>query len=177
MAVALLFAGSDAMAMNLGGKELVKLGTGARTKGILGTVYYASLYVPQELKGAEGKAIVDAEVPSAVIMQIDSALLSKDKFVEATKDGFAVSARAGYATDKRDAFLKLFDGVVFKKGDLVYFNYVPKAGLAVSLTEKATGKSRALGTIAGVDLKRALFAIWIGPSPVQESLKKGMLGK
>ncbi len=177
LAVALLLSGPGAMALNVGGKDLVKLGTGARTKSILGSVYFASLYVPQELKDADGKAIVDADQPMSVIMQIDSKLLSRDKFVDATKEGFAVSAKAGYATDKRDAFLKLFDGVEFKKGDVIYFTYVPKAGLTVTFTEKATGKSKSLGTIAGVDIKKALYAIWIGPSPVQESLKKGMLGK
>lgn len=177
MAIALSFAGSDIMALNVGGKDLIKLGTGARTKAILGSVYFASLYVPQELKGMDGKAIVDADEPMAVIMQIDSKLLTKDKFVDATKEGFDKSAKTGYATAKRDAFLKLFDAVVFKKGDVINLSYAPKTGLTASYTSKETGKSQALGTIAGLDLKKALFAIWIGPNPVQESLKKGMLGK
>ena len=32
-----------------------------------------------------------------------------------------------------------------------------------------------LGAIPGLDLKKALFAIWLGDSPVQESLKNALL--
>jgi hypothetical protein len=30
--------------------------------------------------------------------------------------------------------------------------------------------------VAGLEFKAALFAIWLGSSPVQESLKQGLLG-
>jgi hypothetical protein len=33
------------------------------------------------------------------------------------------------------------------------------------------------GTIPGLEFKKALFAIWLGSNPAQESLKNDMLGK
>ena len=34
-----------------------------------------------------------------------------------------------------------------------------------------------MGTIRGLDFKKALFAIWLGEKPADNSLKQGMLGK
>ena len=39
-----------------------------------------------------------------------------------------------------------------------------------------TPLAKQIPAILGLDLKKALFAIWLGDSPVQESLKKALLG-
>ncbi|MGQ9843896.1 MAG: chalcone isomerase family protein [Spirochaetota bacterium] len=179
VAIALLVAVcmmSDVFSLSIGGKDLVKKGTGKRTKGILGTVYYATLWVPESLKTADANAIIEADEPMAVILVIDSVLLNKARFLEATNEGFAQAAASGYTTAKKDAFLKLFDSVEFKKGDVIQLGYDPKAGVKAVFTATATKKTTTLGSVAGLDLKKALFAIWLGPKPVQESLKKAMLG-
>ena len=41
---------------------------------------------------------------------------------------------------------------------------------------KADGSETTLGTIPCLDLKKALFAIWLGEVPAQDSLKKALLG-
>lgn len=55
-------------------------------------------------------------------------------------------------------------------GDRYTLTYVPGVG-----TELAhNGKSR--GIIAGADFAAAYFAIWLGPDPISQGLKDGLLG-
>ncbi|MBN2160690.1 MAG: chalcone isomerase family protein [Spirochaetes bacterium] len=174
-ALLLAFASFDGFAFKLAGKEMVINGSGIRTKAILGSMYKLTLWVPAKLKGADGKKIIEANEPMSMVLVIDSRLITRKRFVEATTDGFGKSAKAGYASAKTSSFLKQFDNVKFSKGDIVIMKYTP-AGLITQMTYKETGKTENLGTIAGLDLKKALYAIWLGPNPVQESLKKSLLG-
>lgn len=174
-ALLVAFASYDGLALKLAGKDLVKNGSGIRTKAIIGSLYKMTLWVPANLKGTDGKKIIEANAPMSVVLVIDSRLITRKRFVEATSDGFGKSAKAGYASAKTDSFLKQFDKVKFSKGDIVAMKYTP-AGLITQMTYKEGGKTETLGTIPGLDLKKALFAIWLGPVPVQESLKKSLLG-
>ncbi len=160
---------------------LVRNGSGVRTKSIFGTLYYLALYVPDTLKGKSGKEIIEANQAMYMVLTIDSSLITRDRFVEATTEGFGKSATAGYASPKKAAFLAQFSRSVFKKGDVILMSYTP-AGLTTTYKKKEVGKdgkvtfmSEALGTISGIDLKKALFAIWLGPTPIQESLKASLL--
>ncbi len=168
---------SDAFPFNLGGKNVERIGTGYRSMFLIGSVYSASLYVPDELKGKSAKEIIEADEPTAVIMTITSKLITREKFVKAVREGFGKSARSGYSTDKSDAFLNLFSTVEIARGDVIYLQYAPKTGLSASLKSKETGQTKSMGTTPGLAFKKALFAIWLGSNPVQESLKKGMLGQ
>ncbi len=168
---------SDGYSLRLGNKDLVKLGVGQRSMFIIGTVYYASLWVPQELKGKSAKEIIEADEPCAVILSIDSRLITSEKFIKATREGFAKAAASGYATNKSEAFLARFSAIQIGRGDTFYLYYTPKVGLSASYKSKATGETKNMGVTAGLDFKKALFAIWLGPNPVQESLKRGMLGR
>jgi len=167
----------ESHAIQLGGKELVKSGTGVRTKFPLGTIYYATLYLPSELKGKSAKEIIDADEPMSVIMQIDSKFLTREKFVAAVTEGFGKAAASGYLTDKKDSFLNLFNSIEIKKGDMIYLNYVPKTGVTASYKAKGSDKIVAMGATPGLQFKKALFAIWLGQNPAQASLKNSLLGQ
>ncbi len=167
---------SDGMAFKLGGKDLVKNGTGVRTKTFIGTVYYASLFVPAELKGKDGKAIIEADQPMSIVILTDTSLMSRKALIDALRDGFKNSAASGYNTDKVESFFTQFNPVELKKKAVITFNYVPNQGVSTSYTSPE-GKAQILGSTASVEFKKALFAIFIGPKPAQESLKNGMLGK
>ncbi|MCX7680316.1 MAG: chalcone isomerase family protein [Spirochaetes bacterium] len=168
---------TDGYTLRLGNKDLIKLGVGQRTMFLIGTVYYASLWVPQELKGKSAKEIIEADEPCAVILNIDSKLITTEKFLKATREGFAKAAASGYPTAKSEAFLSKFKDIQMSKGDVVYLYYTPGVGLDAKYKSKATGETKNVGVTPGLDFKKALFAIWLGPNPVQESLKKGMLGQ
>ena len=168
-----LFA-SDGFSFMLGGKEMVKNGSGNRSRFLFGTLYVATLYVPANLQGKSAKDIIESNDPMSMVLVIESKLITKDRFLEATIEGFNKAASAGYATAKKQAYLDQFKKIELKKGDILTMSY---AGGAVATTLKGaeSNKTETLGTIAGLDFKKALYAIWLGPSPVQESLKKGLL--
>lgn len=163
-------------AWQLGGKEMVLSGVGEREKFFV-TIYFCYLYVPQTLKGKDGSAILRAEQPMSVILKVDSSKLTRERFVTATREGLQRAAVSGYATPHGERFLALFAKQAIHVGDVIALYYVPGQGLTA--TYKVVGKDKAvtLGVIPGLAFKRALFAIWLGPDPVQESLKRGMLGR
>ncbi len=57
-----------------------------------------------------------------------------------------------------------------KDGETLALSYVPGTGTTVSLGDTV------LGVIEGKEFAEALFALWLGPKPPSEDLKKGMLG-
>ena len=57
-----------------------------------------------------------------------------------------------------------------KEGDEIAFTWVPEKGVQVAVR----GTDR--GAIEGRDFADALFSVWLGPNPVDEDLKKALLG-
>ena len=161
-------------------ESLVLKGSGLRTKPLLGAMYELALWVPESLKDADAPAILAADRPMEFVLEIQSRLITRARFVEATTEGFAKAAEAGHASEKTQAFLAQFAATEFRKGDSVVMRYGP-GGLATLYRRPATAAAAAsetkLGEIPGLDLKQALFAIWLGEVPVQRSLKDALLGK
>ena len=48
-------------------------------------------------------------------------------------------------------------------------------GALATIYRTADGAETPLGSIPGLELKKALFAIWLGDVPAQESLKQSLL--
>jgi len=157
----------------LGGKELVRNGGGTRTKYFM-DVYYATLYVPQELKGAGDTQILEANQPMSIQLSIKSSKVTKDKFVSSIKEAFAQSAKAGYATGDSQAYLDAFNNVTINVGDTVSNNF---DGKATTVIYTSKGQNTTLVTIKGIQFKKAFFGIFISSKPIQDSLKKSLLGK
>lgn len=155
-------------------ESLVVRGVGVRTKPILGAMYKLTLSVPESLKDGDAKTLVDADQSMEFVLEIQSRLISRARFVEATTEGFAKAAEAGYASQQTQAFLDQFAATEFKKGDAVVMRYANGA-LTTFYRKQADGSETTLGAIPGLDLKKALFAIWLGDVPVQDSLKKSLL--
>jgi len=58
-----------------------------------------------------------------------------------------------------------------KKGMAIALDWIPGAGTQVTIEGKPAGKP-----IEGEDFYRALLRIWVGDKPVQDDLKKALLG-
>ena len=170
LALVLLLAAATAASAS---ESLVRRGSGIRTKPILGAIYELTLFVPESLGTADAKTLIEADQPMEFLLEIQSRLITRARFVEVTTEGFEKAARSGYAAPQKQAFLAQFSAVEFKKGDFVVMRYADGA-LATSY-RKADGAETALGSIPGLDLKKALFAIWLGDVPAQESLKQALL--
>ena len=147
------------------GKELKLNGQGLRRKFIF-DVYVASLYL--ETRSADGQAVLAKDetrrVDMAMLRDLD-----KLSIFDALKNGFEKNAGDKYAGLKER--LDKFGAVIqdLKKGQALTIVYVPGKGTRV----EGQGNSY---TAEGKEFADALFSVWIGKFPVDDNLKKGMLG-
>lgn len=166
---------SPGFSYKLAGKDLVKNGGASRTKYFI-KVYYATLYVPQELKGAKDTQIIEADQPMVLDLYITSSKVTKDKFVSSIAEAFDQAAKAGYPTSDKQNFIDLFRDVTIGEGDSVSHRYEPGKGILVVFTQKG-GQSKTLGVLKGIQTKKAFWGIFLSSKPIQDSLKSGLLGK
>lgn len=152
-----------------GKDQLVLNGAGLRKKYFV-KVYAGGLYLRE--KESDAKKIINVDEPMAIRMQFIYDGVSGKELVTAWNEGFA-NATMGNLTpikERVDTFNSFFTEKA-RKGDIYDIIYIPGEGVRVSI------KGKLMGTISGLDFKKALYAIWLGEKPVDNSLKQGMLGK
>lgn len=144
-------------------------GAGLRKKLFI-KLYVGGLYLSGASSDAE--AIVDADEPMAVTLNILSKLLTRDKMLKALNAGFKNSTGGDTAAiqPQIDQMIE-FMGEKIKIGDVFHYVYEPGSGTHMI----KNGGSPVV--IEGLDFKQALFGIWLSDKPAQASLKKAMLGK
>lgn len=142
-------------------------GKGIRTKLVF-NLYTAGLYVAAPSKDAN--ALMAANQPLALRMEITSGMINSETMEEAVRDGFKKSAGANQAAlqPRIEQLIAVFKQPI-KEGDIYDFVYRPQ-----NLSIIKNGKPS--GTIQGADFKQAFFGIWLGASPVQANLKSALLG-
>ncbi len=154
----------------IGSQALVLNGAGVRTKWFF-KVYVGALYLPQ--KEASGAAVMADERAHRMAMHMLHALGSGKLF-----DAFDEAFAACHTPEEMEAMevqlgeLKRIFAAVEQvhEGDVITLDYAPGVGTQISVNEALRG------TIAGAAFNRALLKIWLGDKPVQEDLKKGLLG-
>jgi long-chain acyl-CoA synthetase len=150
------------------GRELVLNGAGLRKRAIF-KVYVGSLYLPQKAMAADA---VLAQAPRRVRLDVLRDL-SADQLIGALDEGLKANTTAAeyqsLATPLGEmaAIMKSFGQA--KEGSVVTLDFID-GGTHIGLD----GTER--GTIAGEAFNAALTRIWVGEHPVQEDLKKAMLG-
>ncbi|MFW6106188.1 MAG: chalcone isomerase family protein, partial [Desulfovermiculus sp.] len=144
-------------------------GAGVRNKFFL-NLYVGSLYL--EVPSHKGREVISADEPMAIRLHILSKLITSKKMEEATREGFVQATNGDIAPiqERMEEFISLFKQEEIVTGDVFDFVYRPEEGLLAYKNEEL------MSTVKGLDFKKALFAIWLGPDPVQESLKAKMLG-
>ncbi|MEO6026982.1 MAG: chalcone isomerase family protein [Candidatus Binatia bacterium] len=98
--------------------------------------------------------------------------IKADGFAKATDQGIA--ANVGPATVAKlrpqiDRLNTLYKDV--KPGDRYALTYLPGVGTELALN------GTSLGTIEGADFAAAVFAIWLGPNAIDQSLRTQLLGR
>jgi hypothetical protein len=145
-------------------------GGGIRTKYFF-KIYVGALYLPQKQTSAE--AIIADEHKHRIAMYILHGM-SGEKLYAAFKDAIEAnhSATELAALDAQIRQMKqIFEEVKeVKPGDTIMLDYLPDSGTMITVN----GSER--GMIAGTTFNRALLKVWLGTNPVQDDLKKGMLG-
>jgi hypothetical protein len=152
----------------VGSSELVLKGAGLRKRAFF-KVYAIGLYV------ADRKAdpVTQGGAKRIAIHMLRD--VGADTFTAALVDGMRPNHDEATmkALEPRVARLGAILGEMkeAKEGMVILLDLVPGAGTQVSVDGKPSGQP-----IEGEDFYRALLGIWLGEHPVQDDLKKALLG-
>jgi Chalcone isomerase-like len=148
------------------GKTLTLNGAGVRKKAIF-KVYVAALYLERASKDAS--AILASPESKSMRLHILRDLKSA-QITDAISEGFERNSKEQLPKlqDRLKQLAQLIPDVA--EGDEVGLTWVSDKGTVVTVR----GTER--GTITGRDFADALFAVWLGPDPVQQDLKMALLG-
>ncbi|MBI5889078.1 MAG: chalcone isomerase family protein [Nitrosomonadales bacterium] len=154
----------------VGNASLQLNGAGIRTK-LFFKIYVGALYLPQ--KQASAETIIADEHEHRVALHIMHEL-SSEKLFNAFNDAIEANhtpAELATLNAQIKQMAQIFDAVKeVKPGDVITLDYLPASGTQIGVNGTARG------TIAGAEFNRALLKIWLGTKPVQDDLKKEMLG-
>jgi len=151
-----------------GEENLVLNGAGVRSKFGL-KLYVGSLFLPQ--KSSDAQAIITADEPMAIRLNIISSMITSEKMEDATREGFENAT--GGNTDPIREYIESFIAVFrepIEEGDSFDLVYLPAKGVEVYKN------GNPVSVVGDLRFKQALFGIWLGDEPAQKSLKEGMLG-
>jgi Chalcone isomerase-like len=157
--------------VQVGGQTLTLNGVGLRKRAIF-KVYLNGLYVPQ--KSTDAATLINEKgarrASLRMLRDVDA-----DSFVSAFTDGLKSNlseAQLAALKPQIDAFTATMKSVgEAKKGDVINFDYAPDGGTRITVNGQPRGNP-----IPGHDFYAAVMRIWLGDKPVDEGLKKGMLG-
>ena len=156
---------------SVGGQELVLNGAGMRQRLVF-KVYVGALYVPQKTSNAAEVTARNQPRRMSLLLQRD---VSADMLLEALRAGLAENnsqAQLDAIRPQVEQFATIFKSVgEAKSGQVIHIDYTPSEGTRILLDGEAKG------TISGEPFNKALFNTWLGDRPVQESLKKALLGQ
>lgn len=152
--------------VTLAGQPLVLQGIGVRRKFFI-DIYSLALYTERRFK--DGDSLIAATGPRR-------AQLTFLRDIERARGEAAWREAIEHAVDAGDRqrlaadiarFTALFPAV--KKGDAITLDDISGRGLTLQ------HNSTTLGTIENPALFRAILKVWVGPNPIQASLKKELL--
>jgi hypothetical protein len=150
------------------GKELILQGGGLRKMFFL-NVYVCGLYV--EGFTSEASELVNGDEPMSIQLHIVSDMITSAQMVSSLRDGFDKST--GGNSDRYSQEMNLLVAAFSEKiaeGDIYDIVYTPEAGVEVY-------KNGVFQTsVGGLEFKQALWGIWLGEDPVDNNLKKALLG-
>ena len=154
----------------VGNAELTLNGAGLRKRAFF-QVYAIGLYLPQ--KSSSPAAVLEQRGPKRVAIHMLRDV-GADAFTEALADGI----RANHS----EAEAKALEPRIKELSAIMAELKEAKKGMAISLDWTGEGtqlvvQGKSAGKpIAGEDFYRALLRIWIGDKPVQDDLKRALLG-
>ncbi len=156
--------------VTLANKELVLNGAGLRSV-LFTKVYVAALYLPAK---TDNPALVVAGGPRKMVLHIlrdievgelAAAMLKGMRKNNTPKDLADVTMQMA-------SFGQVFGTIpMVKNGDTITFDYVPGLGSSAYVNKTRLGE-----ILPGDQFARVFFRIWLGDRPVQDSLKRDLLG-
>ncbi|HMV66488.1 MAG TPA: chalcone isomerase family protein [Myxococcota bacterium] len=149
-----------------GGQALVLNGMGLREKFFF-DIYVGGLYLPA--KTTDASTAINQDVPKRIVMKFVYSKVTKQQMIDTFRENFQKNPAAASLTSEIAKLEAAMDSDIVS-GDQVVLDYVPGKGTTVIV--KGTPKV----TIPGAAFMKALWTIYLGPSPAYGPLKDGMLG-
>ena len=150
--------------------KLVLNGAGVRSYLFI-KVYVAGLYLPTKNHNAE--EIIEADEPSMIRMHAVSRAFTSERMANTVREQFEKSNK-GHTAELQTRIDMLCNRLAeenIQKGDECDIRYTPNEGIRFF----KNGKDINI-LLTGLDLKQALWRNYIGETPADEDLKKGLLG-
>ena len=155
----------------VGGQSLVLNGVGVR-KRLVFDIYVGGLYVPK--RAARAEDLVSQPGSKRVALRF-----LRDVEGELFVNSLHVGLKANHTEAELARWQKQIDTLtttiktiaLARRGDTVYFDYTPQDSTRVSVNGVTRGP-----LIPGDDFYAAVLRVWIGETPADAGLKKGMLG-
>lgn len=151
--------------------ELVLNGAGLRTKVIF-NVYVIGLYLPR--KKSDAATVLQLAGPKRVAIQMlrnVSAEQFSEALAEGIRDNHSEAESRVLEPQVKELVATMAEIKQAKKGMTIALDWTGAATQLV-IDGKPAGRP-----IAGEDFYRALLRVWLGEKPVQEDLKKALLGQ
>ncbi len=155
----------------LGGQPLVLNGVGVRKRFVF-DIYTGGIYVQK--KASRTEDLVTQPGPKRVALRF-----LRDVEGELFVNSLHVGLKANHTEAELARWQKQVESLtntiktiaIARRGDTVYFDYTPQDGTRVSVNGVTRGP-----LIPGEDFYTAVLRVWLGETPADPGLKKGMLG-
>ena len=153
--------------VTVSGEKLQLNGYGLRKKFFF-KIYLGSLYTRENATTTEQVLAM----PGNKLIRMDFLYkkVEREKITQAFAEGFAKNSPQLIGNPELEEFLNLFNADFFA-GDQVDLE------LAADGTVRVRQNSEVLGSLPSTHLTKAILLIYLGNSPADTSLKKGMLGE
>jgi hypothetical protein len=156
--------------LQVGERVLLLNGAGVRSMFIF-DMYVAALYLAE--KGDSSDAILSGDrarrLEMHMLRDVSSETLSKS-FNKSIRLNLAPAELAALDAQLRQMSALFAMMSEAKEGDVLTMDYLPGRGTDISFNDVT------IGTIEGAAFNVALLKVWLGNKPVQERLKKKLLG-
>ena len=148
--------------------KLILNGAGVRTKFFF-DIYIGSLYLEKKVNTT--KDVVNLHGEKRISMHFLYKEIGKEKLISGWMEGFEKNLSAT-ELKKFETQIKQFNALftTVKKNDVINLNFIPTTGTSIVINNKNKG------IIEGDDFFSAILKIWLGDAPVDDDLKKAMLG-
>jgi len=163
----------DKLHFDIARQELVLNGAGVRTKFMM-KVYAIGLYLPE--KTHRGDDVLYHVGPKRVVISILMREITSEQFMSALRDKLDSDLTPSELRAMQGS-LEQIDQIMttvksLKRGHVVALEYVPGHGTRIVINGEVKGNY-----IPNEEFYRALLTGWIGDKPVNEKLKRALLGQ
>ena len=153
--------------LQMGEAQLQLRGAGLLRYRSVFKAYVAALYLDEGTPADE----VLGEVPRHLEIEYFWSIPA-ERFADATIEGISRNVDAAALEDLKPRiarFNQLYEDI--EPGDRYSLTYLPGRGTELGLN------GRPMGVVEGADFASALFAIWLGPNPLSDGLRRELLAK